>query len=199
MQSELNAEVSKVEILAPDITINVPSGRPNTHIANQILSEIQQNAPEQVDYFRALLYRALWIDGMDISYPVTIEGLLRKAGVANPNIEQSTRTELQQWQEEWEQGDFSRNIPALLTDDGNKLLGLPSPQLLILFICGDHLNIGTESDAICTLHPRQKIIIATSDADLGQNFPRYCATTKFRFTPITKRLSKWCSHPARRT
>lgn len=167
--AELRAEVTKVKTLAPDVTINIPSGRPNTHIANEILTEIQQLYPRQANGFRTRLYRALWVEGKNIGDSAVLEQLLEESGIRHPQVTQAICDKLQQWQQEWEQGDFSRNIPALITVEGNKLLGFPSPQLLTLFIYGDSVNMSSENDAICTLQPREHILIATTDTAFCKN------------------------------
>ncbi len=167
--SEIKTEVAKVKNLAPDVIINIPAGRPNTHIANQILLEIQQCDPGQANAFRTLLYRALWVEGKNIADTAILEQLLEKLSIPYPEVTQEVRSKLQQWQQEWEQGDFSRNIPALVTAEGNKLLGFPSPQLLTLFIYGDSVNISAENDGICTLHPRDEILLVSNDARLRNN------------------------------
>lgn len=166
---ELKTEVTRVKTLAPDVTIHIPQGRPNTHIANEILSQIQQHNPRQANSFRTQLYRALWIDGKDIADTNVLNELLNSADITRPEITQETRDKLQQWQQEWEQGDFSRNIPALVTNEGNKLLGFPSTQLLTLFIYGDSANLSAENDAICTLQPREHILLASSNEALRKN------------------------------
>ena len=164
--AEIKTEVTKVKNLASGVTINIPQGRPNTHIANEILSQIQRLDPRQANTLRGQLYRALWIEGKDIGNTAIIEQILEKCGIAYPEVTQEVRDELQQWQQEWEQGEFSRNIPALVTAEGNKLLGFPSPQLLTLFIYGDSVNMTAENDAICSLQPREQILIATNDVQL---------------------------------
>lgn len=179
--SKLNAEVVKVKNLAPDITINIPTGRANTRLANRILLGIQQGSPEQADIFRTQLYRALWVDGKDIADPEVLNKLLNISENSLPEIEKGTLDKLQQWQQEWEQGDFSRNIPALLTAEGNKLLGFPSPQLLTLFIYGDSANISAESGAVCTLHSRESILIACTDLTLREKISSILQTYELHF------------------
>jgi diguanylate cyclase (GGDEF)-like protein len=168
-RTELNTEVNKVKALAPDVNINIPAGRPNTHRANEILATIQVQVPQQADAFRTRLYRALWVDGKDIADSTVLAELLDSVGIDIPEIDQNTRHQLQAWQQEWEQGDFSRNIPALLTSEGNKMLGFPSSQLLMLLIYGDSVNITAENDATCTLHPRENILVASSDTALTES------------------------------
>lgn len=168
-KTELNTEVNKVKTLAPDAKINIPSGRPNTHRANEILASIQAQNPKQADAFRTELYRALWVDGKDIADSTVLAELLDSVGIDHPEVDQDTYNKLQEWQQEWEEGDFSRNIPALVTAEGNKMLGFPSTQLLMLLIYGDSANIAAENDAICTLHPREHILVASTDTALMKN------------------------------
>jgi len=126
MQSELTHEVTRVRILAPDVTIMVPPARPNSHLASELVTEIHKIYPKKSVYLRSLIYQALWIDGKDLAQQYILEEILRNASIPKLQISLSSVDKLHQWQQEWEQGDFSRNIPALVTQDGNKLLGLPS-------------------------------------------------------------------------
>lgn len=170
LQSELSEEVGRVKMLLPDTVIHIPSGRPNTHVANELLAKIQR--PEDANSLRSRLYRALWIDSKNIADPQVLSNIVKESGIEIPNLQEAAREQLhqtlQQWQEQWEKGDFSRNIPALVTEEGNKLLGLPSPKQLSLFIHGDSLNIQVENDATCKLQPRELILITTKDHALQE-------------------------------
>ncbi|MBL1275429.1 MAG: diguanylate cyclase [Ectothiorhodospiraceae bacterium] len=167
-QSDLAVEVNKVKSLAPDVKINIPKGRPNTRIANELLTQCSQSAPQQVDFFRARLFRALWINGDDISDALVLEKILNQSSIDSITIDDATLTQLELWQTEWEQGDFSRNIPALSAAAGNTLLGLPSAKLLTLFIYGDRSKNDIDSDSICELKPRETILIVTEDTALNK-------------------------------
>ncbi|HEC19014.1 MAG TPA: diguanylate cyclase [Gammaproteobacteria bacterium] len=190
--TELKTEVAKVKILAPDTIINVPPGRPNTRLANEILAEVLQQAPHQADILRSRFYRALWVDGRDIGDPAIIDEILHSLNIPRPGIGQQTHEILQHWQNQWEHGDFSRNIPALITAEGNKLLGLPSQQLLTLFIFGDSVNISAESDAICTLQPREHILLVSPDPDLRQHLQSTLEDYELHFCEDSKTAIDIC-------
>lgn len=169
MQSELTHEVTRVRKLAPDVTIMVPPARPNSHFASELVTEINKIYPDKSSNLRSLIYRALWVDGKDLGQQYILEEILRDACIPKPQISLTSMDKLHQWQQEWEQGDFSRNIPALVTHDGNKLLGLPSKQILEAFQLAENLQDDIDSDAVCQARPVENILVATSDANYQQN------------------------------
>lgn len=169
MQSELTHEVSRVRKLAPDVSIMVPPARPNSHLASELATEIQKIDPETANVLRKLIYRALWVDGKDLGQQYILEEILRNAGISIPKTSLSSINKLHQWQQEWEQGDFSRNIPALVSHDGNKLLGLPSKQILEAFQLTENLQDDVDGNAVCQARPMENILVATSDVSYQHN------------------------------
>jgi diguanylate cyclase (GGDEF)-like protein len=166
VQSEMATEISRLKLLAPEISISIPPGRPKTRAANELLAELHRHAAQNTGFLRSLMYRALWVEGRDISDPRVLDELLLLAGLERPSISQASRDALQAWQEEWEQGDFSRNIPAMVTAEGNKLLGLPSSSFLAFFLQGREVDNSTNTEAFCKLTPRERLLIASNDAEL---------------------------------
>jgi diguanylate cyclase (GGDEF)-like protein len=167
VQSELSTEIKRLKLLAPEISIKMPPGRPKTLAANELLTELQHQAAQNTGLLRGLLYRALWVEGRDISDPRILDELLTIAGLERPSISQASHDTLKTWQEEWELGDFSRNIPAMVTSDGNKLLGLPTSSFLAFFLQGREVDNGAQSEAICKLTPRERLLIASNDSELS--------------------------------
>ena len=79
-QAELADEVFTVRHRAPEIPIALPPARPNTALANGVLTEILKIEPSKADNFRCLVYKALWVDGLDISSPEVLHGLCLESG-----------------------------------------------------------------------------------------------------------------------
>ena len=163
MKSELTTKITEARELSPETTLIIPPGKPNSRLATELLTEIQRQSTLKADFLRALLYRALWVEGRDISNPDILDEIIHTAGFKKPRISAETLGTMQQWQNEWEQGDYSRNIPAMVTKEGSKLLGLPNPQLLTAFLQNNDTEKITENAAICKLNSKETILIASND------------------------------------
>lgn len=170
VQAELTEEVRKVRELAPEINILVPSGRPGSGAAIQLLKSCYAIDPDKARDLRSLIYRALWTEGQDISDPLLLDSLRQEAGLSAVTNTPESLQAVQQWQNEWETGDFSRNIPVLVTDSENKLLGLPSPQIIDAFLSGQKSHLEFDEGAICYLKPKEKILIVSNKDELMDCF-----------------------------
>jgi len=169
MQSELSEEVTKVRVLAPEVTIMIPRARPNTSEATKLVIEAHKSDPQKALTLRTLCYRELWIKGNDISDAKTLESLLLEAEIEVNDISKDTLEQLKSWQKEWEEGDFSRNIPAVISKEGNKLLGLPSSSILNAFFQGDTSHTDDVYDGVCFSKSKENILISTPSVELFKN------------------------------
>jgi len=166
MQSELTEEVTKVRVLAPEVSIMIPRARPNTSAATKLVVEAYKSDPQKAILLRTLCYRELWIKGNDISDAKTLELLLQEVGIKTSDISKNTFEQLNMWQKEWEEGDFSRNIPAIISKEGNKLLGLPSSSILSAFFQGDITQFDDVYDGVCFSKTKESILISTASSEL---------------------------------
>ena len=169
MQSELSEEVTKVRVLAPEVTIMIPRARPNTSAATKLVIEVYKSDPQKALALRTLCYRELWIKGNDISNAKTLESLLREAEIESIDVSGHTLDQLEIWQKEWEEGDFSRNIPVVISKEGNKLLGLPSNSILSAFFQGNTVQSDDVYDGVCFSKTKENILILTPSAELFKN------------------------------
>lgn len=168
-QAELTAEVNRVREVADDINIIIPAGRPNSAEAIRQLQAAARLDPIKAGIFRTLIYRALWVEGKDFSDPELLALLREKADLPDLVAQQDDNV-IAQWQQEWEEGDFSRNIPVLVTGDGNKLLGLPNPEVIGAFMSGNENFMGFDEGDFCYLKPREKVLIVSDDTDVMDSF-----------------------------
>jgi len=169
MQSELSEEVTKVRVLAPEVNIMIPRARPNTSAATKLVIEVYDTDPQKALKLRMLCYRELWIKGNDISNSKTLESLLQEAEIESIDVSEHTMDQLKVWQKEWEEGDYSRNIPVVISKEGNKLLGLPSNSILSAFFQGDTVQTDDVYDGVCFSKTRENILITTASAELFKN------------------------------
>lgn len=156
-QSALASEVFTVRHRAPDIHIAIPPCRPNTALANRLLFNVSEIAPGIASALRCRIYRALWIEGQDISKKRILLNLLAETDaefcMEDPFAEHNT---LEQWQLTWEGEEFEGRIPVLV-NDGRLLKGLSNPAEIQRFIGGEVVTENPESS--CYIRPRQNVAI----------------------------------------
>jgi len=123
--SELTAGVMEVGRRVPALNIVTPPFRPGTALASELITEAAVIDPHQASRLRTLIYQALWRFGQDISDPAITEKLVAEANLKGLVISDNTCQKLHAWQQEWQNGEFQRNIPVTLSSGGNSLIGLP--------------------------------------------------------------------------
>ncbi len=138
--AELRQEVEMVRRLAPELTIAVPKGKPNTRPTIAVSARALRADPLRARDFIRSIYRLFWVDGQDLSD----EGLLqRKAdrhglpgaelvGPAAGSVDQVLRDWGDQWGETEHQG-----VPLLQRSDAQVLVGLVPMETLKRFLAGE--------------------------------------------------------------
>ncbi|MGD8348057.1 MAG: diguanylate cyclase [Gammaproteobacteria bacterium] len=130
--SKLVGEVAELRRRAPSIQINIPLFRPNTAAASALANAVGLADREQAARLRRRIFRALWIDGEDISNPDFLAALLADLEIEPPDSEPGLSAE---WQREWESNpEFDRAIPVVISDRDETLVGFPLEPELDLFL-----------------------------------------------------------------
>lgn len=114
-------ELAEVRQAAPEIELNAPPGLPNSGPASHLFAALPA---ERRPGFLHRVYRALWVEGRDISAPAVLEELAGPAAAPEPTP----------WQRDWE--DLGIGVPAILRDDGERCLGIVPVEGLRLFLDG---------------------------------------------------------------
>lgn len=158
-RAELENEIATIRKRASEITINQPVARPNSGLATAVIIEAQKIDATKATDLLTRLYRALWIEGRDISQKRVIDELVKSADL--PIIEPARQTieDMKRWQREWENGDFDRRIPTTCSDQGPVLVGFPELPVLQAFLSGGDPDRLGNSDlaAACVMVPSQHI------------------------------------------
>lgn len=115
-------ELDEVRHAAPEIELRTPTGLPNSGLASRVFAALP---PEHRFDFLHRVYRALWVEGRDISSPAVIDEL------AGGHVEPQTTT----WQREWE--GLGIGVPAIIREDGQRCLGIVPPDDVQHFVNGE--------------------------------------------------------------
>jgi len=147
--TELASDVFAVRSLAEDVPLALPPERPDSRFAILCIIAAQSIDAQKSSYLRELFYRALWVDGRDISCPSVIFKCIEEAGLPlDLEVEEDSEDLLDQWQAQWDKSQVGSRIPAIVAFDGRKLLGLPSVAEIESFFAGKALNLQNDSSKL---------------------------------------------------
>lgn len=132
---ELPAEVRAIRARAPEVAITVPPGKPNTSLAIHYGAAAMLADPVAGRAFVHSLYRALWIDGADLSDPAILARLADDAGLTGLEADAAALTIADGWQRDWQRTGLG-GVPLLVRHDGRRLYGLVETVELRDFLVG---------------------------------------------------------------
>lgn len=140
--TELASDVFSVRSQASEVRLALPPERPDSRFAILCCIAAYKIDPALALKFIERFYRALWVDGEDISSPSVIFNCQEQVGLP-PDLEvnESEEEQLEQWQSAWENSGFSSRVPSMIAADGRKLIGLPSKHDIRAFFSGEERNI----------------------------------------------------------
>jgi len=137
-QAELASEVFTVRSRAPLVQVSLPPVRSDSRFANLCVIAAREIDAVKAQDLLTNLYRALWIEGKDISSTAVIYDCIVDAGLPGElSIEENHEVMLQEWQKQWERGPYNLRIPVLTADDERQLLGLPGQEHINAFFGGE--------------------------------------------------------------
>ncbi len=162
--SELVNEVAEVRRRAPSAHINVPLFRPNSAAASMLVNWVNKIDPVRASKLRRRIYCALWIDGQDISDPNLLAALLDDLGIEPPADDALQDDELVAWQTEWDGNrEFDRNIPIVISDPGEVVIGFPLESELDNFLKTGSMISDDTTSAVCEQQAMQRILVLDDD------------------------------------
>jgi len=161
---ELTHEVAELRRRAPSIHINVPLLRPNSAAASALVSAVNNIDPVKAGQLRLRIFRALWVDGQDISRTDVLDRLLGELEIERPVRDKLTADELASWQDEWDSNsEFDRSIPILISGRGETVVGFPLEPELDLFLQTGSLVSDSVLPGIGEQEGRQRILVLDKD------------------------------------
>ncbi|TLX46623.1 hypothetical protein C1E24_13265 [Pseudoalteromonas phenolica] len=175
----LNAEFKAVIDKAPDIEIHNPKFMVNTSMLNETLNAVSGCYPDKALEFRDALYRALWIENLDISDPTILDSLLVKYGVDEFEFSEQQQVQLLQWQSDWEKGDFGHKVPVLANGAGDSITGLQNESTLLSFFKNEAVQQVDQYSA-CNLKFNEKVFML-GDSLSSQVVSSYLSHAEYDF------------------
>jgi diguanylate cyclase (GGDEF)-like protein len=115
---------------------------------------------------RRSIYRALWVDSVDISNSSVLQDLLQTHGLVVSLDDTTADGDLSSWQQQWGENDlYDRNIPITLDENETTMIGLPSQSELENYLLKGELSVVSGTHAVCAMKPRQRILVLDRDTD----------------------------------
>ncbi len=140
--SELTGEVAEVRRRAPSTRINVPVFRPASTAASRLYAAVNRRQPDKAAELRRRIFRALWIDGADISDTGLLDDLVERLGL-QVEADDDLAEELAAWQRTWDDNTgYDRQLPILINDRGETVVGFPLEAELDAFLKSGSLISG---------------------------------------------------------
>ncbi len=162
----LTAEVAEVRRRSPSTEINIPTTRPNSAPAAALLYAIGCTDTAGAIQLRRLIFRALWVDGRDISRADVLAGLLLELDLEMPAREYPNADQLACWQSEWNNNtEFEQNLPVVISASGETLIGFPLEAELRSFLESGSLANDLPAGGVQELPKRQRILVLDDDPD----------------------------------
>ena len=161
---ELTREVAELRRRAPSIQVVVPLFRPDSALASQLLDAVSKQFPARASPLRHAIFRALWVDGLDISRAEILDSLLAQLDIDLALSSITASDDLSAWQHEWDSdSEFKRNLPIVISKQGEKVIGFPLETELNAFLQTGSLvsdKVLHESDEYKRL---QRILVLDND------------------------------------
>ena len=140
LREELKQEVEMVRRLAPEVSISIPAGKPNTALAIAAAARALRLNPRRAGDFIRSLYRLFWMDGADLSDASVVQSEAERFGFAGSELIGSAAPPvarvLNEWRDRWEQTEH-QGVPLLQRPDQQMLVGLVPQDTLRRFLSRD--------------------------------------------------------------
>ena len=124
--SRLSGEVAEVGRRAPSTDINIPMFRPNSGAALSLVQRVSRKNPVQGRQLRNALFRALWVEGKDISNQQVLDSLIQKLAIKVPPETTLDIENRAKWQACWADNQaFEHKVPVIVSVNGETVIGFP--------------------------------------------------------------------------
>jgi len=160
----LTREVAELRRRAPSIRVTVPLFQPGSALAARLLGVVSREAPRKASQLRRRIFQALWVDGLDISSTDVLRSLLEELDIDAAMLKLAPREDLTAWQAEWDnESEFERNVPVVISDQGEKVVGFPLEPELNAFLKSGTLVSDQALHDLSDHKPLQRILVLDDD------------------------------------
>lgn len=139
LAAELSNEVGAIRRLAPEVSIALPRGKPNTGPAIRAVAAALKIDRERAHAFKDSLYREFWQRGADISDAGLLSELAKAADFPQQLDGSEIELTVSEWQQAWESNGLS-GVPAMIRGDGAALVGLATREAISDFLEGGRMT-----------------------------------------------------------
>jgi signal transduction histidine kinase len=176
-QDEYLSELTCAKNRADGVVLGTPNFRPSSHVSLSTLIYIKENHSEFFGQSKLLLYRALWIDGQDISKLDIVSHILKPIlDISDINFT-PYKLKLTEQTQAWRELQYDR-IPMALSSSGAKYLGLGNKDSLSSFINSGLFDL--EDESVCL----SKESVFRSGESQVQKFPLMREMLELTVDPI---------------
>jgi len=162
--SKLSTEVAEVCRRAPSTRINIPLFRPNSGPASNLVHRVDRIDPAAARELRKRIFRALWVNGEDISDQAILISLTQDMKIDVPEETDSDIDELEKWQLAWDRNqEFEHAIPIIISGSGETVVGFPLEPEVDGFLKTGSLVSDQLLHASNELQQRQWILVLEND------------------------------------
>jgi diguanylate cyclase (GGDEF)-like protein len=131
----LSREVADVRRRAPSVQIATPLFRPSSAAATELLDRVSSQSPRHASRLRRAIFQALWVEGLDISLREVLDSLLVQQDIDLGLVKTGSSETLSAWQTQWSNdSEFEGNIPVVISEQGEKVIGFPLESELNAFL-----------------------------------------------------------------
>ena len=131
--SELGREVQFVQRLAPEVSIALPRGKPNTGQAIKAVAAAMNVDPHKAHRLATSLYCMFWQHGADISAPSVLRNLARQTDLPDLSITPEAVKMVNAWHDAWLARGVG-SVPDFIRQDGESITGLADLDTLRRFV-----------------------------------------------------------------
>ncbi len=135
LAAELSNEVGAIRRLAPEVSITLPRGKPNTGPAIRAVAAALKIDRDCAHAFKDSLYREFWQHGADISDAGVLGELAKAVGLPEELDSSDIRPTVSEWQQAWKSNGLS-GVPSMIRSDGAALVGLVTTEAISDFLKG---------------------------------------------------------------
>ena len=176
-QRAYHMELDSAKTRADGVDIGTPDFRPSSHVALKVLAYIKDLHLEIYSICRRLIYRALWLEGQDISKLDVLKHVLGELVDLERMDSDLYSSFVEEQTQDWRALQYDR-IPMALASSGSSYLGLGNKDALASFVNSGLFDF--EDESVCL----EKNTLLSFQEDQLRSFPLMREMLELTVDPI---------------